>query len=80
MPRTALACPECGADHNTGWKDDADATGLAGEDPSDFDYDSFVEREFGEPSKKRSGVSRVWSITALVLFAAFVLYYLLALL
>lgn len=77
MPPKALACPECGADHHSGWKDDADATGLAGEDPSDFDYDSFVEREFGEPAR-RTGFSRMWSITAGVLLLAFALFCLLS--
>src|SRR3954463_1087673 len=24
VPRNALACPECGADHNSGWREDAD--------------------------------------------------------
>ena len=25
VPRTALACPECGADHTSGWREDAEA-------------------------------------------------------
>ena len=30
VPRSALACAECGADHNSGWREDADLGGLAG--------------------------------------------------
>ena len=47
----ARACPECGADDETGWAEDADKwradipTGYGGDD--DFDYDEYVRREFG---------------------------------
>jgi hypothetical protein len=78
VPRNALACPECGADHNSGWKEDADAEGLAGEDPDDFDYDQFLEDEFGTP-RKQGGIKRLWWVTAVVLLFAFVLFYVLAL-
>ena len=72
VPPRALACPECGADHKSGWRDDAsvyDGTGL-GDD--DFDYDEFVREEFGSNAKPR-GISALWWITGLVLIIAMVL-------
>ena len=72
VPRGALACPECGADHLSGWREDAssvDAVGSAGEDG--FDHDEYVAREFGEPAARPRGVKPVWVFTALALLAAF---------
>ena len=43
----AAACPECGADEKTGWNEDAHAQGLNLPE-EDFDYDEFIEREFGD--------------------------------
>jgi hypothetical protein len=49
----AASCPECGSDENTGWKD---GHGRFDPDPGidGFDYDEFVENEFGE-KKSKSG-------------------------
>ena len=72
VPREALACPECGADHNSGWREDTyDAVDLPDED---FNYDEFVNREFGS-SPKPSGIKTVWWITAIFLIAVFVAIY-----
>ena len=71
VPPRSLACPECGADHNSGWKEDADSsdgTDLPGED---FDYDDFVKKEFGA-SGKPPGVKLIWWITAIIILAAIV--------
>lgn len=74
----ATACPECGSDERTGWSEDAqqaDAFGYEGyEDGNDFDYDAFVEREFGE---RRSQMPRnlrqtLKSAIGLVLIAALI--------
>ncbi|MBL6765233.1 MAG: zinc ribbon domain-containing protein [Verrucomicrobiae bacterium] len=47
VPDNAASCPECGADENTGWNDRA--TGQRLNLPDDeFDYDDFIEEEFGE--------------------------------
>ena len=46
VPRSSLACQSCGADHNSGWRIDADirdGLDLPGED--DFNYDEFTRRE-----------------------------------
>ena len=68
VPRGALACPECGADHESGWREGAEAyDGLALSEPEEeFDYDEFLEKEFGA-SPKPQGVKALWWITALVL-------------
>ena len=62
VPPRALACPECGADHNSGWREDGSE--------EDFDYDDFVEQEFGS-GETQPRVHPIWVVTALVLFAAF---------
>src|SRR4051812_19548277 len=78
VPRGALACPECGADHNSGWRAGAesyDALDLPGED---FDYDEFVQKEFGSSvtrSLKPEGIRAIWWITAIVIFVVSVLLY-----
>ncbi len=78
VPGGALACPECGADHNSGWRQDADTydgLDLPGED---FDHDEFVRREFGS-SLKPAGMKMIWWITAIfILLASMMLYFLAA--
>ena len=73
VPRTALACLECGADHTSGWRENAetyDAVDLPGED---FNYEEFVKQEFG--SSRRPVIKTVWWITAILLVAAFIAIY-----
>lgn len=69
VPPRALACPECGADHNSGWREDA-ADGLDLPD-EEFDYDQFVKDEFGPGAPQ---VRPVWAITAAVLLVAILLW------
>ena len=72
VPRGALACPKCGADHNSGWREDASS--YDGVDlPEDFDYDEFAQREFGG-DPKRSGIHALWWLTAIVLFVLTLVY------
>lgn len=67
VPPRALACPECGADHNSGWKEDyLDGVDLPDEE---FDYDDFVAKEFG-PGSKKSRLHPIWWISALLLLLA----------
>jgi hypothetical protein len=74
VPPKALACPECGSDHNTGWKRNAGTyDGLDLPDDDDFNYEEFVENEFGDGSaSKRTGLKPIWWVTAVVLLAAVV--------
>lgn len=74
VPPRAQACPECGADHNSGWKEDADLTGELGIDEEEFDYDDFVKREF-EGREPGGGLKPIWWITGIVLLAGGLIWY-----
>ena len=67
-----LACPQCGADDQSGWSQDAffepDFDSAEG-----FDYDKFLEDEFGTPRKK-SGKETMWVIVAVLLILAFLFW------
>jgi hypothetical protein len=67
----AKSCPECGADETTGWSDDAKQQSLGLPDDS-FDYDDFVEREFG--GKKRRGVRGMKPLWRMVAAALVILF------
>ena len=74
VPRGSFACPECGADHNSGWREDADIYDAADLPEDEFNYDEFVRQEFGSGSKPK-GAKIVWWITAIVVIAAFLALY-----
>ena len=74
VPRDSLACPECGADHNSGWREDADTYDAVDLPDEDFNYDEIIRKEFGSVPKP-AGVKTVWWIAALVLIAVFVVIY-----
>lgn len=68
MPRGALACPECGADERSGWREDAvDGLDLPEEE---FDYDAFVKKEFGREVKPE-GIGWAWWAAAVAVLLAF---------
>jgi hypothetical protein len=67
VPRKAKACPECGSDESTGWSERAATQSLDLPD-DEFDYDKYVEREFGKP--KRQGMKTFWWLVAVGLLAA----------
>lgn len=75
----ALTCPGCGACEKTGLLDDgsADAYTHDGLDlPADeFDYNAFVEKEFGA-SRKKSTQQVVIRVVTLFLIALIILVYL----
>lgn len=71
MPPRALACPECGADHNSGWREEALYDGV--DLPEKFDYDEFARQEFGS-ARTPTHIGTAWSITALVLVLLTLLY------
>ena len=73
VPPAALACPECGADHNSGWQENADVYGAVDLPDEDFDYQEFVKQEFG--SSHKPAIKRVWWITALILIAVLIAIY-----
>jgi len=76
VPRGALACPECGADHHSGWKEGAEIYESLDLPEDDFNYDEFVRKEFGR-SFKPTGMKLIWWITAIaVLIISIALYFL----
>jgi uncharacterized membrane protein YvbJ len=70
VPPNAKACPACGADENTGWSEEVHADGLDLPDES-FDYEAFVEREFGKKKVLPHGISWSWWAVAAILAALF---------
>ena len=75
VPRNALACPECGADHNSGWREDAEIYDGVDLGEENFDYDEFVKNEFGSSSAKPAGLKTVWWVAGIILILAFVAMY-----
>lgn len=74
VPHDARACTECGADHNSGWREDAET--YDGVDlPESFDYEEFAQREFGTTVPGSSGLKTVWWLTAVLLLVLTVLYF-----
>jgi uncharacterized membrane protein YvbJ len=71
VPRGVLACPECGADHKSGWKEAGDVYDGLDLPGDEFDYDNFVQQEFGS----RSRLKAVWWITAVLLLIFLVAIY-----
>ena len=65
VPPRALACPACGADHQSGWREDADAYHGIGQPEGDFDYDEFVRQEFGAPYQP-TGLKTLWWVTGII--------------
>jgi hypothetical protein len=65
VPPRARACPECGSCEETGWSASASTSGLGLPD-EEFDYESFVEEEFGAKTVKPRGVAWFWWVVGLV--------------
>ena len=70
VPPSARACPECGADDTTGWNEDrAIYDGLDLPD-DEFDYDEYLNKEFGntgKPAKKRLAWLCIIGLTLVVI-------------
>lgn len=77
VPGGALACPECGADHNSGWRQDSEGYDALGLPDEEFDYDKFVREEFGS-SVRPAGMKLIWWITAILIIVASAALYFLA--
>jgi hypothetical protein len=77
VPPGALACPECGADHHSGWREDAGFYDGVDLPDDDFNYNDFVKAEFGSRVKP-AGLKMIWWIAGIVLIAALILIYLYA--
>lgn len=68
----ARFCPHCGSDEKTGWSEDARISGLDLPDEA-FNYDEFVQNEFGGRQVKPRGLHWFWWLVALLLLIAVVL-------
>ena len=73
VPRDALACLECGADHSSGWREDADTYDGVDLPKHDFNYDDFVKQEFGSQAIP-AGLKTIWWIVGIALIVAFLFY------
>ncbi len=74
VPRGFVSCPSCGSCGKSGWNADIDNDGLdLPDDPSEFDYDDFVAREFGGTRGAQRQMKNLWWWVALVLLGVFVL-------
>jgi hypothetical protein len=71
VPRGAAACPECGADHLSGWRADPDETGGLDLPDEEFNYDAYLESEFGGGTKPE-GISWLWWAAAVAVLLAFI--------
>lgn len=75
VPEGARACPECGADETTGWSQGAHCERLGIPDPDEpFDYGAFVKNEFGTRPKCGRGLKVVWTLTAIILLLALLVW------
>jgi len=74
VPPRSLACPECGADEHSGWREDAYSyEGLdLPDEKHEFDYDDFMKREFGEGgAEKRPKLNPLWVVIGILLLISF---------
>ena len=74
IPRKAKACPECGADEKTGWSEEAETNALGLPDDS-FDYEDYVQKEFGQRTPVPRGIRPVWWVTAVLLLLAWIAWF-----
>ena len=65
----ATFCRECGSSDSDGWGSESY------DNEDDFDYEQFVEDNFGD-SRRSNTVSRKWQLVALLLVIAFVVSFL----
>jgi uncharacterized membrane protein YvbJ len=70
VPPNAKACPECGSDEQTGWSEEARTDSLDLPDEN-FDYEDFVDREFGSRKPVPRGLHWFWWVVGLIVLAVF---------
>jgi hypothetical protein len=73
VPKKALACDYCGACAKTGWNEDAGTYDGVDLPEEDFDYDAFVQEEFGKGGRAKFGIHPLWKWVALLLLLVWVL-------
>jgi len=70
LTKNAKTCPVCGSDEETGWSEQAQYDRLDLPD-EDFDYDDFVNREFGGGKARPLGMHWFWWVIAVLILAGF---------
>lgn len=70
VPPGARACPECGSDEQTGWSTEAER-GALGIPDEDFDYEEYVQREFGGKKPAKQRIHWVWWLVTVGLVLLF---------
>jgi len=65
VPANAKACPGCGSDESTGWSEQAEADGLD-LPQDDFNYQDFIQQEFGPKPRVPRGVHWFWWLLGVV--------------
>lgn len=70
IKETAISCPMCGSDEQTGWSDSASADWLLP------DYEEIIANEFGCPPKKKS-LKAIGVLVVLFLLAFSLIYFML---
>ena len=78
IPADSKACPECGSCEETGWSENAQYESIGVDYDDSFDYESFVDKEFGDGRNRRakSPMQWVWMIVAFLLIVLFLKWYL----
>lgn len=72
LPGEVLACPECGSCEETGWSERAQYEAMGVDyDADEFDYDTFVENEFGEGRKRPQAKQWFLGLVAAILAILF---------
>lgn len=72
IPRTARACPECGADERTGWRENADTLydGLDLPEEAFEDEGTPSDAHRKKPAARVNGVAWYWWCVGVALLAA----------
>ena len=74
LPDEVAACPECGSCEETGWSERARYEAMGVDyDADEFDYDAFVENEFGEGRKRPQAKQWFLGLVAVILTILFLL-------
>ncbi len=73
IPRHAVACPECGADERTGWRDTSGYDGLDLPDGGAGEAEAASRPTLGRPPGWRHPLQWYWVAIGLLLIAALAL-------
>ena len=72
IPRGAKACPECGADERTGWRENAESVYDGLDLPEEAFEDGHAKRPSSSRARHVNGIPWYWWIVGVVLLLALV--------